>query len=345
MRSAIHYPDIQIKSTATMRSALLLWDKLHVIVPYEGFRPNYQNANMRNAWNVIGKTMCPDDHQKAASRRAIEEMLEQKLDEDFFWRRRTMEAGGDMDDLPYDEMWPQKLSHQSWARLQRSRVVRMLAGGNYEMSAVAGQTIMAEVADACAGDVFARTTDRFLSYGLVAERAEETAAQMAVIPMTLSMIDASSIAFERLIDFREREQREAAGHHYTQMRHRYADAISAHVEQTMAVESRNQLDELRRQFAADMERDLADLKEALNFNKKDLILSTAVVSTAVAAGSYLAQNGLEPLTIAAMTAPALAASIERVAGLFRVGAGYSAKQRKIMAEHPMAYMYALSKAQ
>lgn len=344
MRSAIHYPDVTIQSHATMRTALLMWDKLHVIVPFQELEPRYHSENMRQAWALIGAKMCPDEAQKRAAHDSISEMIADELGREFFLSPKANILTSFEEDQPFDEMWPQKLSNKTWHMLRRRGLTEPLDNGDFAFTPPAAQAIMAKLADACAGNVFARTTDRFLSYGLVAEQDDRSAAQMTVVPMTLSMIDASSVAFERLVDFRRREQTEAAGNHYTQMRHRYADRISAHISETKSIESTNQLKELRRQFEAEMEKDLGDLKEALRFNKKDIILSTTIISTVVGAGTYLAQNSLDTLMAAAMTAPVLAPTIEKLAALFNAGHSYSGAQCKVMLEHPMAYIYALSRA-
>jgi hypothetical protein len=42
MRSAMYYPHITIQSENIIRTALLLWDQVHVIVPYSGFVPHYE---------------------------------------------------------------------------------------------------------------------------------------------------------------------------------------------------------------------------------------------------------------------------------------------------------------
>lgn len=50
MRSAIYYPRTEIHSEPLMRSSLLLWDKLHTIVPDRTYHPDYgQHRDMARA--------------------------------------------------------------------------------------------------------------------------------------------------------------------------------------------------------------------------------------------------------------------------------------------------------
>ena len=72
---------------------------------------------------------------------------------------------------------------------------------------------MAKLADACAGDVFARITDRLLAFGMVAGRTEEGAGAepLDIVPMTIPMLDVDAIPLERLLAFRRKEQSERLG--------------------------------------------------------------------------------------------------------------------------------------
>jgi hypothetical protein len=38
MRSALYYPHTEINSEEVMKTALLLWDELHAIAPWDGYR-------------------------------------------------------------------------------------------------------------------------------------------------------------------------------------------------------------------------------------------------------------------------------------------------------------------
>lgn len=162
--------------------------------------------------------------------------------------------------------------------------------------------------------------------------------------MTLSMIDAASIPIERLIDFRRREERERRGGDYRAMRHRYADALADHIEATKTIKSRNELKQLRREFEDDMRRDLRELHDALGVNVVDAVTSPMVVTTVVAAGSWLATADPVATATAAAAGGGAAKAVEKVIELFRLRSGFSAKQRKVMAEHPMSYLYQLSRA-
>ena len=79
MRSAIYYPSTEIRSPAMMRSSLLLWDKLNVIVPQSRHPISYNDPQMAAAWELIGGKIVPGDSDKWEAHKRIEEMLKAGL--------------------------------------------------------------------------------------------------------------------------------------------------------------------------------------------------------------------------------------------------------------------------
>jgi hypothetical protein len=336
MRSAIYYPYTSVRNASTIRAALLLWDELKVIVPWRDFRQQHKNPEFAAAWELVGGEMHPDRRQKLAAHERIKQMLgaEQAI-KVYYGEDRPLGGAA-------HEVWPQKLLPETWKLLTEHHLTAgPLATGDYSLEEQVGLAIMAKLADACAGNTFARWTDRFLAYGLVVDRAPELAAQTSVIPLTLSLLDMSSIPIQSLIDFRRREKVERNGHDYTALRHRYADRIVRHIEETKDVCSENELEELRRQFADDMRRDLRELQEALRCNWIEAATSPVVVTAVVTAGSWLATRDPVATAAAALAGGGATGAIQRIAELFRYRQDFSVRQRRIMRDHPMAYLYAL----
>lgn len=344
MRSAIYYPSTEVRSPAMMRSSLLLWDKLHTIVPYGGFQPNYgDQRDMAEAWELIGGTVVPDNAQKDAAHKDIESLLAGAIPDSLRYA-----AHADAGTEPF-ELWPQKLSHKTWELLQENQMtLSPLDNGDYPFTDQGGMVIMAKIADACAGTAFARVTDRLLAYSLIADSGANPTTDTEVVPMTLDLIDATSLPLDRLIDFRRREDKEQRGGDYAAMRHRYADAVQKHVDAIKGIASQNQRAELNRQFGDEMARDLKDLRSALGVNRTEIFLKPVVVATVVGAGTVLTGGLAGPAALIAAGSAAIGTSLldaaKHVAELFSSGLGFSNKQKEAMAKHPMAYMYALSKA-
>lgn len=337
MRSAIHYPDTKLQSPQAMASAMLLWDKLRVIVPFNDFRIEYNNGEMAGAWELIGKPLVPDDHNKKQAHKSIEAMLAEGVPRQIQYREDLRL------DRPY-EIWPQKLHYETWCLLQEHRMTSgPVANGDYPFEHEAGITIMAKLADACAGSTFARVTDKMLAYGLIGDRDEPVLAQSHVVPITLELIDANAISLEKLIDFRRREEREQKGGDYKAWRHAYADAVQSHVVRLRNVQSANQRDQINDEFRYDMARHLEELKRAIGIARTEMMLKPVVVSAAVSAAGFLAAG---PVGAVAGGLAGLAAepALKSLADMFSAGIGFNEKQRKAMDKNPMAYMYQLSRA-
>lgn len=337
MRSAIHYPDTKLQSPQAMASAMLLWDKLRVIVPFNEYRIEYNNPEMAGAWELIGKPLVPDDHNKRQAHKSIEAMLAAGVPRQIQYR----------EDLRLDrpfEIWPQKLHHETWRLLEGHRMTSgPVANGDYPFEHEAGITIMAKLADACAGSTFARVTDKMLAYGLIGDRDEPVLAQSHVVPITLELIDASAISLEKLIDFRRREEREQKGGDYKAWRHAYADAVQSHVTRLCSVESANQRDQINDEFRDDMARHLNELKRAIGIARTEMVLKPVVVSAAVSAAGFLAAGPMGAMA-GGLVGLAAEPALKSLADMFSAGVGFNEKQRKAMDKNPMAYMYQLARA-
>jgi hypothetical protein len=334
MRSAIYFPDAKIHSEKTMCAALLMWDEIKVIAPWQEYKPTYQRQSMAEAWELIGGTMRPDQAQQQKAHESITQLLESKTNIDVTYQDANR---------PF-EVWPSLMPETFHLLLQKGMTSGPLANGDYPFGEPEAFAVLGKLADACAGDVFARWTDRFLSYGLVGDRDPEAALQTTVVPLTLNMLDPESIPIQSLIDFRKREQSEGRGSDYREMRHRYADSLQKHVEATKTVASENQLTELRREFEEDTRRDLKELERALGSNLLQKLTAPIVVSSIVAAGSWLAIHNLHA-ALAALAASGWASiAIEKATAALRWQNEFGTKQREILAKHPMAYLYQIQKA-
>jgi hypothetical protein len=156
-----------------------------------------------------------------------------------------------------------------------------LPNGDYPFTQGGGLLVMAKLADACAGTQFARVTDRLTAHGLIGSGDKRPSAEVEVIPITLDLIDASSIPLKNLIALRRREQSERGGTDYTKLRDNYADIVQGQVAALGAACDQFECDELNRQFRSRMETYLKDLRHELGGNRIDLVLKPVVVATLV----------------------------------------------------------------
>ena len=341
MRSAIYYPRTQVHSRPVMQSSLLLWDRLHTIVPAPHYAPSYDGRrDMAAAWELIGSGLVPRASQQRRAHDAIAATLRAGLPPDLY---RVGQV-----DQPDDfyEVWPQKFSMETWDLLRHHQLTDVpLPNGDYPFTQEGGLLVMAKLADACAGNKFARVTDRLMAYGMIGSGDQRPGTVGEVVPVTLDVIDASSIPLENLIELRRREASEKRGGDYTAMRHAYADAVQAQAEALGGALDQFERDEINRDFAGRMGRDLRDLREALGGNRLELVMKPVVVAT-VATAASLASGISLPAALTVGASAALGSDWKEisksVADLFSSGFNFDYKQRETMSKHPMAYMYALS---
>ncbi|HEX5264843.1 MAG TPA: hypothetical protein VFW13_15030 [Phenylobacterium sp.] len=340
MRSAIYYPGVEDLTETTAKSALLLLDDLKVIAPYEGFAAKPPEG-LAEVWELIGGHLVPDRVQQGRAHEHILDLIASKLPNELFYRDDMAAPGFGPREY---ELWPQKLLPETWQALQDASLTREpLANGDYAFHEQAGYAVMATLAEACAGSTFGRWTDRFLAFGLVAERAPVDAKPNRVVPYSLSLIDAADIPLENLLAYRRREASDRSGADYTKLRRRYASRIDAHLESIRTVESPNELDQRRKEFQGDLRDDLRDLKAELRLGAGDFLMSPAVVGTVVAAGAWAATRNAEATFMAGLSSGGVGKAVEKLFEALNAKRGFSAKQRAIMAAHPMAYLYQLNR--
>lgn len=114
MRSALYYPNTELDESL-LKSSLLLWDEVHVIVPWPGFEPSYESRDARDAFSLIGKCRCPSDKEKARVHELVEDFVSRPLPKAFTYRSTASVIHG---------VYPQKLLPDTWEVLCRARPPR-----------------------------------------------------------------------------------------------------------------------------------------------------------------------------------------------------------------------------
>lgn len=347
MYAALYYPHTEVKSTALVKRALLTWDRLETVVPFPEYEPQYEGV-IAKAMELVGGKRAPTDDEKGKVHDLVEDLIEGGVPETFTYQPERY-------DQEY-EMWPGKLAPKTWQLLaERGLIGGQLANSDFPASQPAGLTLMSIVADVLAGDTRTRVTDQGAAYATIAN-APTPAAGTAdaanleqVIPLTFKTIALEQVSIERLIDFRKRETNPGNGHHYRQLRHRYVDSLTEHAKAVAAyplgTADRTLLDE---QFGQKMEDDLAELKDQLGIAKKDAILSKeslALIGLAAVAATSLAGGGaLAAIPLAVADAIQTSGVVASVGGPLLMAHKYGVARKKVLREHPMAYLYEIGRA-
>lgn len=338
LRSAIHYPHSRISDPSTMLHALLLWDTYHVIAPWPGFDPGH-SGEIAEAWSAIGRITVPDPIEQKHAHDDIVAFIENRnrLSPRFF-----VSADRTSQHEVY-EVYPEKFLGETWGHLEQAGLAGdLLPNADRPMSTWGGLVIMAKLADACAGNAFARVTDKTDAYRAIADEMPISETRNhdvpSTVPVLLKLINAQSIPLENLMRFRADEKSPA-------LRHNLLDAVQDHLDALSQQRSTNQIKEVQDQFEKTMQRNLTDLRDALRFNKIKFVTSAATLALVTGAFATAAALQTGPLQIGNAIGAAATAGLglKQLTDFFGGGLDLSERQRSTMLKHPMAYMHLLSK--
>ena len=339
MSAAVYYPHTAPVGANVMRTALLLWDEIEFIVPWQGFRPQHERSDIQAAIDMIGRFHVPSDAQKRDAHARVEEFATGALPKAFFYQEKTSGEEG--------YMFAGKLMPETWLMLSELGLRGSEDGEQYRLEDAMGLTLMSIVADCCAGETKARVTDRTLAYqklnGILLDTDDLTQAdteRVALVPIVLSLVDATSLPLSSLIEMRRREA-SRGGRHLPRLRARLRDRLERQASQIAGLERAADAAELKRQLEIELEDDLGALRHELQMAKGEALLSRDVVVTAavgaLAAGGRIAD-------VWGGTAAAVTGGLSLAAGLMGARLKYAKERRTILERHPMAYMLEIADA-
>lgn len=329
--SSLYYPSAGISNVGLLHNGLLLWDQLEFISPFEGYDEYRQsdNADLHRAKEILVKPFLPNQENKKVAHEIIIALANSDLPEWFFYHFNEQDTYS---------IYPQKLLPETWDALQESKLAKKHRNSyNFILSSSFGLTIMAILADVCAGKQKRTITDLASAYagltrfitkaneGTYSLQKNETLSQYEqLITLSIEAVDVKSIPLKKLINFREKEYKTGGGH-YTKLRHNYLNKIDSYVKRlsSEAVHKGDQ-EEILRQFKSEVESDLEALADALETKRHEIIFSKeTLVAVAASAGAVI-----EPVT----------AGVIGIGTLTRMGFNYVDGKRKVQREHAMSWL-------
>ena len=340
MRSALYYPHTEIRSGKLMKTALMLWDRIHVIVPFDGYVPNYQSKEAKRSFELIGNCHCPTEDEKKHTHELVEDFATRGLPESFsYFSVQSPEE--------IYEVYPQKLLPKTWTVLEQAGLAgKPLANADYPMANAAGLSLMSLLADCCAGDTLVRVTDRSAAYaslaGLMTESSPSPLNAMdtreSLLAETLKIADADSIPLSKWIKFREREVGAADGHQVRALRHRFVEHLEAYAGRIVGAKTGAARKEMELQFREDSRDDLRALREALKLEAGQVLSTKEIWFSAlagIAAIGSLAFSSVMPMPDVVTSTGGVAS----IGGLLASRYKYVSARRKVLRDHPLSYLY------
>lgn len=353
MLSALYYPHTtlsanDVTSLRLLKRALLMWDHLEFIVPHPRFKGDYSDSLVAEAIEVIGKNHYPNEEEKRGAHERIEELITRPHLPDVFRYQGTDRY----------EVYPQKFLPETWELLLDSKHAgELLPNDDYPVSNQLGLTIMAILADCCAGETRSRVTDRGLSYaslsGLLVTDEDSVRNQLldadlrsllgeeSLISLRLTLPDIDKVSLDQLIKFRKREEVEN-GHTLRELRHNYVNRLEAQIREITSNSKLTQsdLEEIERQYFQASLDDFVALKSELGFEFGENVTKNVVISVLAGAGTLAATYYPQMAPIIKGVYKASGAPLT-IGGVISTRNKYNKARTDILRKHPMALLYEL----
>jgi hypothetical protein len=342
MRSALYYPHTTVSSTQLLKTSLLLWDNLYVIVPWPHYQPRYRTREAADAFTVIGKCHYPSADEKAHAHELIEDFVKRPLPPAFSYsltrNRRDV----------YD-IYPEKLLPKTVAMLRERGMSEQGGRRNLRAPIATGLTLMNIVADCCAGTTLARVTDKRAAYAnLAGLLVEKPTAELAVdqareqlVPIMIRTIDVKPFSLKRLVDFRKREESSPDGSLLRALRHRLLDKVEEQAKRLSTAESELARVAIRREFEANMQDDYRDLRDALKAKATQTLATKELITAAITGVGSIAAAVVTPAFPVAATVSGVQGVVS-IGGLVALKSKWVEERRKVLKEHATAYLYEAS---
>jgi hypothetical protein len=366
MLGALYYPHTAVRDENFLKHALLYWDQIEYISPWEDFDalPRYLTESTK----ALSKFLVPHVPTKTEKERAHAEIMG-LIDNDLpSWLQ--MDRVAEADDRRTYSMFRDKLLPETWRELKQRGMVKFSRHGDlddYVSHTYLGLTLMAILARCCAGTLKHTITDRTDAYGSFLKHLEELSDSRAekrgpshkagggtftkwrdaialkeqqaedlaredLIAITLDVVDSESLSVDTLVRLRTDKSALAS-----EMRTNYAKAVEEYVDK---LSGRELLESdalwLRDEFKRKMTLDLKRLSEELG----PLALKTALskeVAVAIAApivgAAVLASSGIGTTLGSALA----------IGALGKLRAEYRTGRDTIFGKHSMAFLYAAKK--
>jgi hypothetical protein len=346
--SSVYYPHTTLRTPDLLRTALLLWDHVDCIVPWQGFSVTEElPQELAGAAEIILRPRHPTAEEKARVHAEVVDAFSLGIPE---WVRVSMDTRYSCETQSYNyqeyAMYSRKLMSETWDQLIDSDLARSsMQRRDMVVPSALGLALMASLAGVLAGAEQYRITDHVSAYctlfrmsgGLPGRRFSRTPTDAGtsefarLVTVSTNIIDSRTLSTERLVELRTREAKDASGD-LRRLRHHYLDGLREHLTALSSAQSPSDATQLIHTFREKMELDLYDLKRELGMARNDLLLSKAVGIAVLAFGSsFSLPISMGPLSEALRTVGA--------GSLARTGIKLARARREAFQTHAMSWLY------
>jgi hypothetical protein len=359
MKAAVYYPYLRVQTRGLMKHALLFWDHLEVITPFDHAEfPD--DKELAAATEILVKPCVPSSVQKQEAHDQLMALISRPLPSWFYFGSEQ----------PKEWIYADKFLPKTWhelrerglasvqqgigrqdLRVSNKCIMPSLAiggdGAQYWSSEAFSMLMMSILADCCAGKTKVTATDQSDAFNTLAKclavesDAEARATRVgerALVSTEVLTPSLDKIPLKNLLNLRKKELGRN-GHQYRQLRHKLFEKLTEFSEEQVKPEyGESDREELRRQFVDSFNTDFAELRNELRLAGRGWTFSTEFAALTATVGGAFAigmTGGLAGIPLA------LGATIP----LIRMTDKYKAARFKALQGHFSAYLYLAEHAQ
>ena len=309
MQNALYFPNIHVRTDRLMKSALLLWDQVEFITPWDHYEVSYgefgynaqDTKNLEHAHKLLSLEHVPTEEEKlAAHHRILDFATTPGLPESF-----VKSTAGEAAFAIHFE----KLFDETWTELSKLGIATKTRGDNDVMVPnLFGRATMTILAQCCAGNDTLLVTDSARATDDVRETTEIEGRKRNTIKIgpeeeekhfsavdALNIVDVDKFTLPQLVEFRERELRETAPHQRV-FRQKYWAALDTASQEYRSAKNEAERKRIRGRFRSELTAEFEFLKEELGLSAAETLF-TVDAATLITLGTAFAVGG--PLGITA----------------------------------------------
>jgi hypothetical protein len=348
MQNALYFPHIHVRTDRLMKSALLLWDQIEFITPWNQYEISYSefgyNAedtkNLEHAHKLLSLEHVPTEEEKLTAHDRILDFATTPGLPDSFVKSTAGEAAF--------AIHFEKLFDETWRELSNLGIATKIRADNDVMVPnLFGRATMTILAQCCAGNDTQLVTDSARATDDVRQTTEIEGRKLNKMKIgpegeekcfsavdALNIVDVDKFTLPQLIEFRERELREAVPHQRV-FRQNYWAKLDTASQEYRSAKNEAERKRVRGRFRSELTAEFEFLKEELGLSAAEALF-TVDTATLVTLGAAIAVGG--PLGITAAGVSATRSILGKLTG------AKSKKNAAMEKRARAAYMYVFKNA-
>jgi hypothetical protein len=303
--------DYEKTDTNLLKTALLLWDAVEIIVPYGEFSvPRYiaeeqrdEERDIDRAFEQVVRPRVVTDSEKEEVHKVVEKLVKNEMPNWLIFEPRVDNFN----------MYPNKLLPKTWELLCDAHVAEPGSdpgGEHYGLQRSLGLILMNIIADVCSGKTKEKITNYVDAHDACArlcaaqnggelENHQPSAAHKHLVSISLKGANVNDVSLSNLVRLRERESEDGF---LPGLRENYRKYVDEYINRLKQVSKPQDVAEIEAEFEKSTIKDFQHLNQMLRLQAGGVVIGSVVVASLT-----FALSGGNPLVVAAGMAASIPA--------------------------------------